>query len=77
LLRGEFDCSATDDEWQMLALRFTAYAPGVDCVIVGSTDPRHLERNKAAIATGPLEAGQRNAILAAFARVGAAWQGQI
>jgi aryl-alcohol dehydrogenase-like predicted oxidoreductase len=77
LLRGEFDCSATDDEWEALALRFAAYAPGVDCVIVGSTDPRHLERNKAVVATGPLEPGQRDAILAAFARVGAAWQGQI
>lgn len=77
LLSREFDCSATHDDWEALALRFAAYAPGVDCVIVGSTDPRHLERNKAAVAAGPLETGQRDAIQAAFARVGAAWQGQI
>lgn len=77
LLRREFDCNAKDDDWEALALRFAAYAPGVDCVIVGSTDPRHLERNKAVVAAGPLEPGQRDAILAAFARVGAAWQGQI
>jgi len=77
LLRPEFDCIAGGGDWEALALRFAAYAPGVDCAIVGSTDPRHLERNKAAIAAGPLEPGQRDAIRAAFARVGAAWQGQI
>ena len=77
LLRPEFDCIVGDGDWETLALRFAAYAPGVDCAIVGGTDPRHLERNKAAIAAGPLEPGRRDAIRAAFARVGAAWQGQI
>ena len=77
LLRPEFDCIVGDGDWEALALRFAAYAPGVDCAIVGGTDPRHLERNKAAIAAGPLEPGQRDAIRAAFARAGAAWQGQI
>jgi aryl-alcohol dehydrogenase-like predicted oxidoreductase len=77
LLRAEFDCIVDDGDWEALALRFAAYAPGVDCAIVGGTDPRHLERNKAAIAAGPLEPRQRDAIQAAFARVGAAWQGQI
>ena len=77
LLRREFDCIASGEDWEALALRYAAYAPGVDCVIVGSTDPRHLERNKAAVAAGPLEQAQRDAIQAAFARVGAAWQGQI
>lgn len=36
LLRTEFDCIADDAERQALALRFAAYAPGVDCVIVGA-----------------------------------------
>jgi aryl-alcohol dehydrogenase-like predicted oxidoreductase len=77
LLRPEFDCIVEDGDWEALALRYAAYAPGVDCAIVGSTDPRHLERNKAAIAAGPLEPGQRDKVRTAFARVGAAWQGQI
>jgi aryl-alcohol dehydrogenase-like predicted oxidoreductase len=77
LLSPEFDCIALDADWEAIALRFAAYAPGVDCAIVGSTDPRHLECNKAAVAAGPLAPGQRDAIRAAFARVGAAWQGQI
>ena len=77
LLRPEFDCIADDADWEALALRFAAYAPGVDCAIVGGTDPGHLERNKAAAAAGPLAPGQRDAIRAAFARVGSAWQGQI
>lgn len=76
-VRAEFDCIAPGADWEALALRFAAYAPGVDCVIVGSTDPRHLERNAAAVAAGPLPPEQRQAIEAAFARVGAAWQGQI
>jgi aryl-alcohol dehydrogenase-like predicted oxidoreductase len=77
LLRAEFDCIVGDGDWEALALRFAAYAPGVDCAIVGSTDHRHLERNKAAIAAGPLEPERSGAIRAAFARVGAGWQGQI
>jgi len=77
LLRPEFDCIIGDGHWEALALRFAAYAPGVDCVIVGGTNVHHLERNKAAIVAGPLELAQRDAIRAAFARVGTAWQGQI
>jgi aryl-alcohol dehydrogenase-like predicted oxidoreductase len=76
LLRAEFDCIVGDGDWEALALRFVAYTPGVDCVIVGGTNLRHLERNKAALAAGPLEVGQRDAIRTAFARVGADWQGQ-
>ena len=77
LLRPEFDCMVADGDWESLALRFSAYAQGVDCVIVGGTNMHHLERNTAAVAAGPLERGQRDAIGAAFARVGAHWQGQI
>jgi aryl-alcohol dehydrogenase-like predicted oxidoreductase len=64
-------------DWETLALRFAAYAPGVDCVIVGGTDPRHLDRNVAALAAGPLEAAQSGAIREAFGRAGARWQGQV
>jgi aryl-alcohol dehydrogenase-like predicted oxidoreductase len=74
-LRAEPGVAA--DDWEALALRFAAYAPGVDCVIVGGTDPRHLERNVAAVQAGPLEAGQQEALRAAFARHGAQWQGLV
>jgi len=77
LLRTEFDCIVGNDDWEALALRYAAFAPGVDCVIVGGTNLRHLERNAAAVIGGPLEPWQQDAIQAAFARVGAAWQGQI
>lgn len=77
VLRPEFDCIADGCDWEALALRFAAYAPGVDCVIVGGTNWHHLERNAAAVAAGALESGQRDVIGAAFARAGAAWQGQI
>jgi aryl-alcohol dehydrogenase-like predicted oxidoreductase len=64
-------------DWEALALRFAAYAPGVDCVIVGGKSPRHLERNAAAVAAGPLEPAQQQAIRAAYARVGTGWQGLV
>ena len=67
----------TADDWEAVALRFAAYAPGVDCVIVGGTDPRHLERNVTAVQAGPLEPGQQQAVRAAFARHGAHWQGLV
>lgn len=74
-LREEPGVAAED--WEALALRFTAYAPGVDCVIVGGTNPRHLERNVAAVQAGPLEPAQQEAIRNAFARRGTDWQGLV
>jgi aryl-alcohol dehydrogenase-like predicted oxidoreductase len=65
------------DDWESLALRFAAYEPGVDCVIVGGTDPQHLERNVGAVAAGPLESSQRAAVREAFGRVGSQWQGLV
>lgn len=64
-------------DWEALALRFAAWAPGVDCVIVGGTDPVHLERNLAAVTAGPLPPVQVEAIRAAFRKVGSQWQGRI
>ena len=75
LLRAEPGVAA--DDWEALALRFAAYAPGVDCVIVGGTDPGHLERNVAAVQAGPLDPGRQEALRAAFARHGAQWQGLV
>jgi aryl-alcohol dehydrogenase-like predicted oxidoreductase len=75
VLRREPGFDASD--WEALALRFAAWAPGVDCAIVGGTDPRHLERNAAAVAEGPLDPSQVAAIRAAFARVGEHWPGRV
>jgi aryl-alcohol dehydrogenase-like predicted oxidoreductase len=75
VLRTEFGFDSGD--WESLALRFAAWAPGVDCAIVGGTDPRHLERNAAAVAAGPLDPSRVAAIRAAFARVGRQWQGRV
>lgn len=66
------DCG---DDWPATALRFVAFAEGVDCVIVGGTNARHVERNVAAVARGPLEAGLRDALHDAFTRLGADWRG--
>ncbi len=41
-------------EWQELALRFTAYLPGVQCCIVGTRSLDHLRHNVELMAKGPL-----------------------
>lgn len=53
-------------EWQALALRFTAFTPGVHACIVGTRDPEHLRRNVASLAGGPLPADLVAEIRAAF-----------
>jgi aryl-alcohol dehydrogenase-like predicted oxidoreductase len=74
-LRNELGIEPAD--WDELALRFAAYADGVDCVIVGGTNVRHLQQNLDAVANGPLEAGLGAAIRDAFARQGADWRGLV
>ena len=74
-LRREWPVAGAD--WQDVALRFAAYEDGVDCVIVGGTDPRHVERNVAAVTQGPLEPGLSAAIRTAFARLGTDWRGLV
>jgi aryl-alcohol dehydrogenase-like predicted oxidoreductase len=60
-----------------LALRFSAYAPGVDCVIVGGTDARHLPKNVSAVSAGPLRPEQLATIRGAFSRAETNWRGLI
>jgi aryl-alcohol dehydrogenase-like predicted oxidoreductase len=71
------DPGVETDEWEALSLRFAAFAPGVDCVLVGGTNIGHLVRNVAAVASGPLEPARGDAIRAAFARSGSSWEGMI
>jgi len=75
VLRGAFGGEPGD--WDSLALRFAAYAPGVDCVIVGGTNPRHLERNAAVVASGPPEQGLRAACRERFAAAESEWRGMV
>jgi aryl-alcohol dehydrogenase-like predicted oxidoreductase len=44
------------------ALRFTLSVPGVDIVLVGTTNPEHLQQNLAVLAAGPLPKAQYEAI---------------
>ena len=64
-------------DWDATALRFAAYAPGVDCVIVGGADPRHLDKNIQAVSAGPLAPETETVIRNAFGRAGANWRGLI
>jgi aryl-alcohol dehydrogenase-like predicted oxidoreductase len=65
------------DDWQAVALRFAACADGVDCVIVGGTNARHVERNVAAVMQGPLAPELHAALHAAFVQLGADWRGLV
>ena len=66
------------DDWDDFALRFTAFAPGVDCVIVGGIDTANVDRNVAAIGRGPLMLHARSAVAAAWdAAGGTHWQGLV
>jgi len=55
-----------DLSWQELALRFTAFAPGVSSCIVGTTQLDHLLENVALLDAGPLAEAHVNAIRQAF-----------
>ena len=65
------------DDWDALALRFAAFAPGVDCVIVGGTSAANVDRNVAAVARGPLDDAELDAVARAYAACGATWGGLI
>ena len=60
-------------DWTELALRFTAYAPGVHTAIVGTASPTHLRRDVAAAAHGPLPPAVLDAVDEAWSRVGSDW----
>ena len=74
-LRWEWSVAAAD--WDAVALRFAAFAPGVDCVIVGGTDTRHVDRNAAAVTRGPLDPVLLSAISGSFASHGSGWEGLV
>ncbi|MDK1032241.1 MAG: aldo/keto reductase [Planctomycetia bacterium] len=57
-----------DGSWVELALRFSAYLPGVHCAIIGSTNVDHVLENAKAVAKGPLPEPVVEAIRDAWAK---------
>ena len=72
------DVGFVADGWSELALRFTLSQPGVHVSIIGTTNPKNLQSNVAAIAKGPLPTETVEKIRAAFqaADPGGSWTGQ-
>ena len=69
----ELDYDFGDLDRAELALRFTAYAPGVHSAIVGTAKLGNLRRNVEAAARGPLPEDVLQRIDATWRRVGADW----
>jgi aryl-alcohol dehydrogenase-like predicted oxidoreductase len=65
------------DDWDEFALRFTAFAPGVDCVLVGGTDAANVDRNVATVGLGPLKLSLQAAVAEVHAAHGRGWEGLI
>ncbi len=60
-------------EWQELALRFSAFTPGVHSCIVGTRSIEHVLQNIAILEKGPLPSDQYNEIRDAFHKNDPGW----
>ena len=69
----ELSVDPGDLGWAELALRFSAYAPGVHTAIVGTANPANLAADVAAAERGPLPADLLAELDAAWLRVGRDW----
>ena len=66
------------DDWEEFSLRLAAFAPGVDCVIVGGVSVANVDRNVAAVTRGPLMPHARSAVAAAWDLAGGRhWRGLV
>lgn len=72
----EMQIDPGDLSWQELALRFTAFLPGVSACIVGTRNLDHLLANVDLVAKGPLPEPTVAALRAAFRREDRDWIGQ-
>jgi aryl-alcohol dehydrogenase-like predicted oxidoreductase len=61
------------DDWAGVAIRFSAFAPGVHCALIGTAQTQHLEANLRAVEAGPLEARLAAVLAAAYRQHGAGW----
>ncbi len=66
-----------DLSWQELALRFTAYLPGVHSCIVGTSSLEHLQQNAELLRRGPLPDELVAQIRSAFRAHDQGWTGQV
>jgi aryl-alcohol dehydrogenase-like predicted oxidoreductase len=64
-------------DWLEIAVRFSAYAPGVASAIVGTGRADHLLRNVELVDKGPLPEAQRLRICAAFQSKDRGWSGHV
>lgn len=60
-----------------LALRFSAFAPGVSAILIGTSSLAHLRRNLELLSAGPLPADEQAELRERFARHRDLWPGQI
>lgn len=64
-------------DWNELALRFAAFAPGVCSAIVGTSKPANFLQNVRNVERGPLDAALYQSIQDAFSRCGPGWSSLI
>jgi aryl-alcohol dehydrogenase-like predicted oxidoreductase len=65
-------------DWQELAVRFSAFTPGVHSIIIGTGNEAHLARNAELISRGPLPDDHVAAIREAFrANDPGWWRGEV
>jgi aryl-alcohol dehydrogenase-like predicted oxidoreductase len=64
-------------DWTAFAIRYAAYAPGVDACLVGGTQLANLRANVEAVARGPLSADEIASALAADPDASRQWGGVI
>lgn len=60
-------------DWGELALRFSAFAPGVSSAIVGTSNPENFQRNLDFVNRGPLDAATHALITQTFAACNEDW----
>ena len=63
--------------WPELALRFSAFAPGVSSAIVGTRSLAHLRASREIVARGPLPADLFARLRSVFDSCDSGWEGQI
>jgi len=71
------DIDPGDFEWQELAVRFSAYAPGVCSAIVGTKNLSHFLENVELARKGPLPSELVERVLAGYDRENRGWLGQV
>ena len=60
-------------DWGELALRFSAFAPGVTSAIVGTSKSKNFQRNLDIVNRGPLDAPTQALITQTFADCNDGW----